>query len=117
MANETTERLLSDLIAAAREMESVAQAAERARWRLFVATLAIAAILLVMMVALLMVALANRETAQTIVSCTTPGGECFKQSQVRTAAVVERILDGQIANTECGDAADIRACVESKLEP
>lgn len=108
---------LEELTQIARETTEVATLATQASRRLRIAVLIGVVILVVLMAGVLGVAVENRRTADTIVDCTTPEGECFKQSQARTAGVVQRILDGQIANTECRDEADVRACVEAKLAP
>jgi ABC-type Fe3+ transport system permease subunit len=35
----------------------------------------------------------TRQTANRIEDCTQPGGECFEESQKRTGAVVQKIID------------------------
>jgi hypothetical protein len=111
------EKTLQDLLNVSREISTVATIAEKARIRLLKVTVAVAALAVLLLAGVLWVALENQRTANTIESCITPEGECFKQSQARTGTVVQRILDGQIANTECRDEADVRACVEAKLAP
>jgi hypothetical protein len=108
-------RTLGELIEVSREMGTVASVAERARRRLLTITIAVGALATLLLAAVLLVAVENRQTGDQIVSCTSPDGECFKRGQTRTAQVVQRILDGQIANTECRNEPDVRACVEAKL--
>jgi hypothetical protein len=111
------EKTLQELIKVSREMGDIATVAEKARNRLLRVTIAVGVLAMLLLAGVLFVAIDNRHTGDTIVDCTTPEGDCFRQNQARTGQVIQRILDGQIANTECRDEADVRACVEAKLAP
>jgi hypothetical protein len=108
---------LDVIIEESQKVREIAAIAERARRRLLVATLVVGVIGALLLAGVMWVGLANRQTVDTIVGCTTPGGECYDRGQARTGEIVQRIVDAQIATVECRNEVDVRACVEQKLSP
>lgn len=61
----------------------------------------------------------NARLLQRIEDCTTPGRKCYDDGQKRTAALLQRLIDAQIAVAVCsraGTAEDgMEACVTRRL--
>jgi hypothetical protein len=110
-------RTLAELIEESKALASVATVAEKARIKLQWLVIALLVVVIPLVVIDVWIAVENKRTGDAIIDCTTPEGDCFQRNQTRTGEVIQRILDGQIANTECRDEADVRACVEAKLAP
>lgn len=123
---ETLRKNLADLIAESQALRADVKTSEAARRRESWFNLVISAIGMVAIVLVLVVAFQNRQIteqnndlSQQIRSCTTPGGDCYKEGQARTSTAVGKILEAQLVIAECArstttDAA-LRACATKKL--
>ncbi len=97
---------------------------EQSRNVMVALTLAIVTSVGVLMVVSVILLLAGNEESKNqrelIISCTTPSGACYKESQSRTGEVVGSINEVSIAAAACGaahpgDVEATEACVRKTL--
>jgi hypothetical protein len=113
--NDPQKVTLNQVIEEARAVREIARIAEKARTRLMLVVLTVATLAVLLLVGVLWVGVTNQNLSRTIVDCTTAGGSCYEESRSRTASVIDRVIDAQIATIECRNEPDIRTCVEQKL--
>jgi hypothetical protein len=108
---------LDDVLTESKKVREITVIAERARRRLLEVVILVGALAVLLLGGVLWTVLQIQNVADTIACYTTVGTECYERQQQRSAAVVQGIIDAQIAAVECQDEPNVRACVEQKLAP
>lgn len=131
-AVETLRSSLADLIAESQALRKDVKTAEDARRRATAVNLALMGLLTLFVGLLLVVGYQNNQvihkvnvTNQQLADCTTPGGKCYQQGQVRTGQAISDVIRAEIFMAQCarlypnesGDAYDrkLEACVFARL--
>ena len=110
---------LADLITESQALRKDVKSAEQARRRENLVSGAISVLGVIVIIIVLILAYQTNQVSSQIRSCTTPEGSCYQDANKRTSGAILKIVQGQVAVTECAKTnktdPELEACVSQKL--